>query len=233
MFRAGHRLDVMRIVALQSANKRDAESAREERVFSISFLAASPARVAEDVDVRRPERQADEQFAIAVVLGGVIVELRPAFNADDGRFLPDQSGIPGGRHADGLGENGRVAVIGHPVQRFAPVIKSRKSQPSDGGRSVPQLGDFLGQRHPADQILCPRLQWLRGIAPDRRPAGFRFGSLRGCRRFRRFRSIIRADGLAPGSFRLAIAAFSGCIRRRHAKQETPKRHQRHEDCRQT
>ena len=58
--------------------------ARQKWVFSIGFLAAAPARVAENVDVRRPERQAAEPFGVSVVLGGVIVELRPAFNADDG-----------------------------------------------------------------------------------------------------------------------------------------------------
>ena len=111
MFRARHRQHVIRVVALQSLDERHAKRAAQERVFAVGFLAAAPARVAEDVDVRRPERQPAEPFGVAVVFGGVIVELRAAFNADDVCFLMKQRRIPRGRHADGLRENRRIAVV--------------------------------------------------------------------------------------------------------------------------
>ena len=51
---------------------------RQERVFAVGLLAAAPARVAEDVDVRRPERQATKDAALAapqelMVLGAPFV----------------------------------------------------------------------------------------------------------------------------------------------------------------
>ena len=53
------------------------------RIFAVSFLAAAPARVAENVDVGRPERQASPPFGVAVMRGNVVVMLGAAFDADD------------------------------------------------------------------------------------------------------------------------------------------------------
>ena len=109
-----------------SFDELDADVAREERVFAVGFLAAAPARVAENVDVRRPERQARPPLGVAVVLGGVVVELGAAFDADDGAFLVEQLRIPGGRHADRLRENGGDAVVGHAVQ----ALRSNNHRPA-------------------------------------------------------------------------------------------------------
>ena len=43
---------IFRIGALQSANESSSDLTREERVFSVGFLAPAPAGVADDVDVR-------------------------------------------------------------------------------------------------------------------------------------------------------------------------------------
>ena len=136
--------------------------ASQKRVFAVCFLASSPARVAENIDVRRPERQAAEPFAIAIVLGGVIVVFRAAFDADDGRFLMNQSRVPGGGHADGLRKHCRDAVGGHAMQRFIPIVVSRQAKPRNCGCAVTQLGDFLRQRHPADQIVHARCNGCDG-----------------------------------------------------------------------
>ena len=50
-------LQVMGIVPLHARNERDAHAAGEIGIFSVGFLAASPTRIPEDVDVRRPVRQ--------------------------------------------------------------------------------------------------------------------------------------------------------------------------------
>ena len=105
--------------------------------------------------------------------GRVIVELRPAFHANNAGFLLQQRRIPRGRRADGLRKHRRVAVVRHAVQRLAPVIEGRQPQPGNARRAVLQLRDFFRQRHPADQIIRARRQRLRRITPDRRLADFR------------------------------------------------------------
>src|SRR5215813_7012548 len=51
----GDYLKVTRVIALQSLHKRHSQARGKVRIFAISFLAASPARVAKDIDVRTPE----------------------------------------------------------------------------------------------------------------------------------------------------------------------------------
>ena len=46
---------ILRIVTLQSFDECDTEPAGEVRIFAVGFLSASPARVAKDIDVWRPE----------------------------------------------------------------------------------------------------------------------------------------------------------------------------------
>src|ERR1019366_1844058 len=108
-FRAGHRLDVIRVVALQTPDEGDAEARGEEGVFAVSFLAAAPARVAEDVDVRRPKREAEVLRAVAVVFGAVIIVFRARLGGDDVGFLMHERRVPGRRHADGLRKHRRDA----------------------------------------------------------------------------------------------------------------------------
>src|SRR6185503_17515409 len=87
MFGARHREHVIRVVTLDTLHKLDADLAREIGIFPVSLLATTPARVAEDVDVRRPVSQAIPPFGIAVMFCGVIVELRATLDADDVSLL--------------------------------------------------------------------------------------------------------------------------------------------------
>ena len=79
-----------------------AHAAGEERIFAVSFLAAAPARVAEDVDVGRPEVEALEDVAMAGADGLHVMDA--AFGADGDGHLVDRGGVEGGGEADGLGE---------------------------------------------------------------------------------------------------------------------------------
>ena len=63
MFGRGDHPVICGIVALQAGDERDAHAPGEERIFAIGFLAASPARIAKDVDVGRPEIEAFEDVA--------------------------------------------------------------------------------------------------------------------------------------------------------------------------
>src|ERR1039457_4498031 len=118
----------MGIIALNPLDKLNANLAREKRIFTVGLLAPAPARVAENVDVRRPKRHAIPPFGIAVVRVGVIVEFRAAFDADDRAFLMKQLRIPRSSSANRLGTNRRNAVVGDAVQRFVPIIVSPQTE---------------------------------------------------------------------------------------------------------
>ena len=49
---------VLRIVTLQSGHISDTHAAAEEGIFAVGLLTATPARIAEDVQIRRPEIEA-------------------------------------------------------------------------------------------------------------------------------------------------------------------------------
>ena len=57
MFRCGDDLKIFWIISLQPFHKRNTHSRRQVRIFAVRFLAASPAGVAEDVDVWTPKCQ--------------------------------------------------------------------------------------------------------------------------------------------------------------------------------
>src|SRR5579862_3843063 len=52
--------EVFRIIALQAIDERYAHGCGEKRVLAVRFLAASPARIAKDVDVGRPDSEPEE-----------------------------------------------------------------------------------------------------------------------------------------------------------------------------
>ena len=66
------------IIPLQAANERHAQRAGQERIFAVGFLAATPARIAENVDVGRPKSQPVVNVAVAVVRLAVVVVLGAA-----------------------------------------------------------------------------------------------------------------------------------------------------------
>src|SRR5690606_4844031 len=101
MFRASRRQQVVGMAALQSADEGDAESRREKRVLAIGFLAAAPARIAKDVDVRRPKGEAAKDLSLERS-ADVAVELRPPLNAGHVRDLLLQFLIPHRGEADRL-----------------------------------------------------------------------------------------------------------------------------------
>ncbi len=79
----GYQLEVFGIVALQAFDEFDAHACGEERIFAEGLHAAAPARIAKDIDVRRPEGEAGEAAAIVVAKG--LVVLGAALDRDDRR----------------------------------------------------------------------------------------------------------------------------------------------------
>ena len=133
---------------LQPLHERDAQCAGEIRVLAVRLLPAAPARIAEDVDVGRPDGEA---LVDAAVRGdGLRIELGARLGRDDGADLPQQIGVPGGGKADRLREDGRLAVAGEAVEAFVPPVVGGQADGGIGGRGALQLRGLLFGRHRGD-----------------------------------------------------------------------------------
>src|SRR5262249_19536173 len=120
VFRGGDDLEVIRIVALHPANEGYGEAPGQVRVFAVRFLPTAPARVAEDVDVRRPEGQ--PLIPAVLVVADRFVVLGARFGGNDVRNPEHQRRIPGGGQPDRLREHGRLSRAGYAVERFIPPV---------------------------------------------------------------------------------------------------------------
>src|SRR5580698_2258553 len=117
---------VSRVIALQSAHKLLAQMGGEERVFAIGLLASSPARIAEDVDVWRPDGQA-EVDAVNAVADGLVI-LRARLGRYDVADVLQERRVPGRSHADGLRKQRGVSRASDAVQALVPIVVSRNPQ---------------------------------------------------------------------------------------------------------
>ncbi len=147
----GDGAQMLEVVALHSADEGDAEAAGEERVFAVGFLAAAPARIAEDVDVGRPEGESIEDAVIAFALG--LVVFGAGFRGNDVAHAADHSRIPGGGHADGLRKDSCISGACHAVKGFVPCLVVGNAEAGNGGCPVFELRRFFIQRHAADQVV--------------------------------------------------------------------------------
>ena len=125
--------------------KATRHAAGEERIFAVGFLPAAPARIAKDVDVGRPEGEAEERFVLVVAHG--LVVLGAGLGGDGLAHAVHQRRIPGGGHADDLGEIGGVTREGDAVQAFVPPNVLRDAEAGDGGGVIAHLLDFFFEGH--------------------------------------------------------------------------------------
>ena len=151
MLGAGGGLEQVGMVALQAAHHGGAEFAGQERILAEGFLAAPPARITEDIDVGRPEREALVLAAPAgrdrgMVLGAGLV-------GDDAGDPLDERAVPGGAEPDHLREDGGAAVAADPVAGLAPPVVGRHAEAFDRAALMEQLADFFEQAEPGDEIV--------------------------------------------------------------------------------
>ena len=162
-------LEIVRILALQSFDERHGHAAGEERIFAIGLLAAAPARIAKDVDVGRPEGEA-EVAGVVVVANGLVV-FRARFGGDDVGDAVNQIGVESGRESDRLREDSGLTGTGDAVQGFVPPVVSGNVETPDGRRAVLHLQDLLFERQARYKIGRALLR-RRGPLP-----GFKYGWL--------------------------------------------------------
>src|SRR5579863_1811910 len=144
MFRRRNDTIVFWIVALHARNKCDSHSPREERIFAISFLSAPPARITEDVDVRRPEVETLENIAMPCTYGLDVL---------DSSFGPDGNCHPVNRiqieccsQSDWLRKLGDTGPL-HSMQRLAPPVISWNIQPRHRTGLIHELRDLFFHGH--------------------------------------------------------------------------------------
>ncbi len=159
-------LQVARIVALDASHEGDAHPRDEIRVLAVGLLAAAPARVAEEVDVRAEHREPAEPLDLAFP-GERLRVLRTRLVTDHGRDAQHQLGVERRRQPDGLREDGRLPRHGDTVERLAPVLVLREPEPRDRGRAVHQLRRLLVQRHPGDEVPDTRFEAPVRVPPER------------------------------------------------------------------
>ena len=163
---AGRDFQVAPVAPLQAFDEGHSQATGEVGVFAVGFMAAPPARVAEDVDVRAPEGQSQAHDAVVqtarrVVLGAGFV----------GYGLPDpvhERGIPRCRQTDGLGKDSGLAGTGHSVQALVPPDIPGDPQAPDRRGVVPYLRDLLFECHASQQVLNAVCQGSVGIQVQRR-----------------------------------------------------------------
>src|SRR2546430_3085171 len=118
MLRGRDHAIVLGIIALKSGDKRNSHSSGKKRILPVGFLPASPARIAEDIDVGGPEIQSLHDVAPARTYS--LVVLGSGFRADHHGHLVDQRSIKGCGQSNWLRKHGSCSSIRDSVQGLAP-----------------------------------------------------------------------------------------------------------------
>jgi hypothetical protein len=147
----GHYLEVMGVVALESLDKSNPQRGGEVGVFTISFLTSAPARVTENVDVRRPNSEAGVNLADALLSSFVM--FGPGFIGDGRGNLMEQLRVPGSGQTDSLGKHRRYPSPAQAMQPFIPPVVLGHIQVLNSRRIKEHLGDFFCQRHFRNQVV--------------------------------------------------------------------------------
>src|SRR4051812_29742688 len=92
MLRRCCRAEEVRIVALDAADELRRKRSCQERILTQCFLPAAPARIAEDVDVRRPEIEPEIAPAVPLLLR--LIVLGASFDRDRLTLCKDQRLVP-------------------------------------------------------------------------------------------------------------------------------------------
>src|SRR2546425_12992630 len=109
-------------------------------LFRSGLLAASPPRVAEQVDVGRPDGEALMPLVLAPAQ--IVLMFRAKLVGDDAGQAEHEARVPGRGEADGLRKHGREPRARHAVETLVPPVVLGDGQAIDRRRAVHHLGDF-------------------------------------------------------------------------------------------
>jgi len=149
MLRRGNGKVVLRVISLQPGHEGHRQPAAQVGIFAVGLLPPPPARVAEDVDVGRPEIQAFENVGMTIRLGLDVLD--PAFDANDIRHIVNGCRIECRGQPDRL-RKFRCTVPGNAVEGLAPPVIGGYSEPLDRASLIDQLRGLLLQGHPVNEV---------------------------------------------------------------------------------
>ena len=139
-----------RSVALKALHECGAHPCGEVRVLSQCLVASAPSGIAEDVDVRGPERQ--PLVDVPVALCGCGIVLRPSLRRADLRLVVDEVRVERRGHGYRLREHRGRAGPGHPVERLVPPVVGGNPKPLDRRCIEDELPCGLFNRHPRNKL---------------------------------------------------------------------------------
>ena len=157
MLRARVGLVIVGIVSLEPPDHGHAHPGREERVLSVGFLTAAPARVPEYVYVRSPEGQS--VILLPYVLAYGVVVLRARLVGDEGESLLETLRVKGGRHSYRLRVHCRQAGPRDSVQSLVPPVIGRYAETFYRLGTVHHHSDLLLQGEPREQVFDTLFPW--------------------------------------------------------------------------
>src|SRR5271167_1458338 len=158
VFWRGHGLQVVGVAPLQSDDKGDTHACGQVRIFTVRFLTPPPARISENVDVRRPYGEPTVPVRRSIRMHG-LGKLRSKLRANDIANLAHQWFVERCGHPDRLRKYGCFTRARNTVQPLVPPVVFRNSQSRDSISGVPQLSNFLLQSHLRDKIVDTLLDW--------------------------------------------------------------------------
>jgi len=123
VFERGDHAEELWIIALHADHKGHAHAAGQVRVLTLGFLSSSPARIAEDIDIRRPEGETEELLLLLMAHGFVVLGAR--FGGGDLAHAVNQRCIPRGPHSNHLREVRRVARKRGAMEALVCVLPSK------------------------------------------------------------------------------------------------------------
>lgn len=160
MFAAGCSLQIF-AASLQAFDKTYSEPGSQVRIFSIGFMSASPARITENIDIRRPDRKTFVDIAVAVLCKFVM--LCALLGRNNLRRTLYRILIEHGRKRNCLREHGRHAGACRTVQTLVPPVIRRNTEPLNRGCIVDQLCSLFRRCQAVYEILSALLRGQRYI----------------------------------------------------------------------
>ena len=138
--------------ALEATDIGLAQPCGQVRIFAIGFMAATPAGIAENIDIGRPEGQALINVTVFFLCKGIV--LCAAFRCGYITQPLQQHIVEHSSHADGLGEAGCRTGTGNTMQRLIPPVVGGDAQTGNGRGIIAQLADFFFNGHLRNQCPC-------------------------------------------------------------------------------
>ena len=156
VFRCRNGLEIMGVVSLQPSHECHAHPSGKVGIFTIGLHAAAPPRVAEYVDVGRPEGESLVNPPSPLTHRLVVFGSR--FVGNYLSHLQHEIGVPGRRQSDCLRKHGRPTGPRDTVQCFIPPVIGWDLKPIDRGSVIEHLPYLLLQGHSAEKISNPILE---------------------------------------------------------------------------